>query len=132
MPWRAEPAHGGFSDADPWLPLGDGHAAAAVDRQITDENSVLQFTRAFFRWRKTQPLILHGGEDMLNEQAPLLIFDRYAGDDRMRFVVNFSTQRRLYPSGEWRPMKAPGCSDAITSHGIELPAHGFAVLKPND
>lgn len=132
MPWRAEPAHGGFSDADPWLPLGDEHAAAAVDQQVTDENSVLQFARVFFRWRRTQPLILHGGEDMLDEQAPLIIFDRYAGEDRLRFVVNFSTQGRLYPIGEWLPMKAPGCSHALASHGIELPAHGFAVLKPND
>jgi alpha-glucosidase len=130
MPWQGEAPHCGFSDAEPWLPIGDDHGEAAVDRQTDDKDSVLRFARAFFRWRKHQPLILHGGERMLDEQAPLIIYDRYAGDDRLRCVVNFSLQARLYPyDAAWRPLEGPGCSQAASSHGIELPPHGFAALQ---
>src|SRR3546814_6644539 len=38
LPWAAEAAHAGFSDTDPWLPLGADHAALAVDRQEADRS----------------------------------------------------------------------------------------------
>ena len=130
MPWQGAAAHAGFSEAEPWLPLGEGHAEAAVDRQAGDKNSVLCFARAFFRWRKRQPLILRGGEKILDEQAPLVVYDRYAGQDRLRCIVNLSPQTRLHPHDDaWRALSAPGCSQAASSHGVELQPFGFAVLE---
>src|SRR3546814_14751778 len=32
LPWAAEAAHAGFSDTDPWLPLGADHAAPELGR----------------------------------------------------------------------------------------------------
>jgi len=51
MPWRDEPG-GGFSTARPWLPLGDT-AACNVAAQLADRGSVLHWTRALIRRKKS-------------------------------------------------------------------------------
>ena len=60
MPWMASEQHCGFSNADPWLPLGDDQAAMAVDRQLADETSLLSLTRDLLAFRNAHEAILVG------------------------------------------------------------------------
>lgn len=54
MPWNDTPAN------DTWLPIQNKHTAMNVDAQNNDENSVLNFTRRFLKWRKDQKPLLTG------------------------------------------------------------------------
>ncbi|MCC6597682.1 MAG: alpha glucosidase [Alphaproteobacteria bacterium] len=59
MPWTGG-EHGGFSAHKPWLPVSELHKALNVAAQDKDQSSVLNFTRAFLKWRQTQPPLIRG------------------------------------------------------------------------
>jgi alpha-glucosidase len=43
-----------------WLPVPTSHLQLNAEDQGKDQNSVLNFTRNFLKWRKTQPALTHG------------------------------------------------------------------------
>jgi alpha-glucosidase len=46
IPWSGTAPHAGFSSAqagEPWLPIPDAHRPLAVDRQVSDDRSGLNF-----------------------------------------------------------------------------------------
>lgn len=80
FPWQAKAIHAGFSAAaDTWLPVYAPHVAQAVDVQDRDDQSVLNITRDFIRWRKTQPEMMTGDIAFVDTDARVLAFRRGAG-----------------------------------------------------
>ncbi len=53
MPWADTAPYAGFSEAQPWLPVGADHPGMSVGVQEDDPESVLNFTRRFLALRKT-------------------------------------------------------------------------------
>lgn len=128
MPWEANAPYGGFSSVQPWLPFPEMHRVTAVDRQEHDPDSVLHFVRVFLAWRKTHPLLLWGDETMHEGNAPLIVFERFAGNERLHCIVNFSMQARLYPLPAGCTLLDAPCSGVHkTEQGLHLPPLGFAV-----
>ncbi|MEL7069324.1 MAG: alpha-amylase family glycosyl hydrolase [Cyanobacteria bacterium J06581_3] len=76
MPWDDALPNGGFSTTKPWLPVPGAHVEKAVTVQQSDEDSVLQFTRKFLAWRKSQPAMLHGSLRVLESDDSLLVLER--------------------------------------------------------
>ncbi|CAI4220099.1 unnamed protein product [Parascedosporium putredinis] len=54
MVWEAEAPHGGFSDANPWLPVPVEHRKLAVDVQQGHAGSMLEHYRRMLRFRASQ------------------------------------------------------------------------------
>lgn len=50
-------------DEKTWLPIPEEHSALSVQTQEEDKRSTLHFTRAFLKWRKTQPALINGNID---------------------------------------------------------------------
>ncbi len=50
----------GFSKNKPWLPIPCNHNDLNIEVQNIENNSVLNFTRKFLNWRKSQSNLLHG------------------------------------------------------------------------
>lgn len=92
MPWQADHPQAGFTDgpAAPWLPVGTAHRPLAVDRQQADPDSVWAFTRAFLRWRKTQPAIRHGSKRILSVSDGLVGFERVSAGQGLLCLFNLS------------------------------------------
>lgn len=67
MPWEAGAENAGFSYAVPWLPVPEVHHPLAVDQQVGHERSVLESTKLFLNWRKTQPALLYGDIETLTQ-----------------------------------------------------------------
>jgi alpha-glucosidase len=88
LPWAAAAANAGFSDADPWLPLGPAHRDLAVDRQQDDPGSLLNLTRRLVALRADHPALRFGGNANWVAAGDLLAFDRIAGDQRIRCLFN--------------------------------------------
>jgi alpha-glucosidase len=89
LPWVAGAAHAGFSDADPWLPLGPDHAALAVDRQGADPQSMLVHTRRLIALRDANPALRQGANARWVTEGDLLGFDRVTGGQHIRCLFNF-------------------------------------------
>jgi alpha-glucosidase len=90
MPWSSEGASLGFSEALPWLPVGEEHARLAVDAQEAREGSVLHFTRQCLALRRAHPALRHGAMRLIEAGDQLLIFVREGGGERMRCSFNLS------------------------------------------
>ena len=89
LPWAAEDIHAGFSNAEPWLPLGPTHGALAVDRQQEDPDSLLNLTRHLLALRAAHPALRLGCDARWIAEGDLLGFDRVAGDEHVRCLFNF-------------------------------------------
>lgn len=94
MPWQADAPNGGFSEAaDPVHAMPPPHRAAAVDRQLADETSVLHFTRRLLAWRAEHPGLRGAGIDILRDTAePVLAYERRMSGDAMVCAVNFGLE----------------------------------------
>jgi alpha-glucosidase len=103
MPWTAKAAHGGFSDAEPWLPVDPAHLPLAVDRQETEPGSMLHLTRRLVALRKRLPALRTGSLAILEAPESLFAFTRGAGDERLLCVFNLGSEAADWPLGDdWR------------------------------
>ncbi len=72
-----------------WLPVPEEHIALNVDHQEKDEDSTLNFTREFLKWRKTQPALILGEIEFLKtENEKLLAFTRSTNNQKILCVFN--------------------------------------------
>jgi alpha-glucosidase len=95
LPWISNAPQAGFSEVEPWLPVGHNHYAMAVDAQESDAQSVLHATRRMIAFRKASPALTWGRFDIVEASEALLIFERVAdaddGGERMLCAFNLST-----------------------------------------
>ncbi len=89
LPWTTQDQHGGFSDSEPWLPLGDTNAALAIDRQEADEHSPLNFTRAMIALRNSRKALRAGTIERCDCNGELLVLTRRADAERLTWLFNF-------------------------------------------
>lgn len=111
MPWMAQAEFGGFSAAEPWLPLSEEQAALAVDRQTADPNSCLSFVRDFLAIRRGVRALVEGDLEFLDAPEPLLVFRRVLGGETVLCAFNLGAEtldwplpptRKIYASqGDW-------------------------------
>ncbi|MDE0191021.1 MAG: alpha-amylase family glycosyl hydrolase [Gammaproteobacteria bacterium] len=97
MPWQAEAANAGFTNATPWLPVDACHFDLAVDRQQGDPGSVYECVRAFLHFRKHQPALLHGGLEFLPLKHNVLSFVRSTTEQTLFMSFNLDGAERLIP-----------------------------------
>ncbi|HEY6049270.1 MAG TPA: alpha-glucosidase [Sphingomicrobium sp.] len=95
MPWRSDQPNAGFSAGEPWLPLGAGHAALAVDRQQDDPSSLLHFTRECLKLRRAHAVLRDGSMRIIEAGEQKLVFERR--DERSRLLCTFNLSSRPVP-----------------------------------
>ena len=108
MPWTASEQHCGFSNAEPWLPLGDDHATMAVDQQQSDKNSLLSLTRDLLAFRNAHEAMLVGGLTIIEAKGDLLVFERRSATQHLICAFNMgATPLEWQPSqpDRWRIVK---------------------------
>lgn len=98
MPWAATAPNAGFTPARPWLPLGEDHAARAVDAQEADPASLLHCTRRLIALRRSHPALVEGAMTVLHADDALLVFARTLGDERIVCAFNLSDTQVALPS----------------------------------
>ena len=130
MPWQAQAAHAGFSTATPWLPVPDAHRAAAVDGQARDPASILNHTRAFLHWRRTQRPLLEGGIEFLEMGDDVLAFVREDKDERRLCIFNLGAEEaRIVWPGPVQPCCPLGAAPTEGGEQV-LAAHDFLIVRP--
>jgi glycosidase len=92
-PMQWEPADGGgFSTAEPWLPLGDA-GARSVDAQRDDPASLLCLYRRLIDLRRRTPALHSGSYRSLDAPDGVFAYERRAGSSRVRVALNFTADR---------------------------------------
>jgi alpha-glucosidase len=115
MPWRADAPHAGFSMAKPWLPIGAGHAALAVDLQQADPASQLALTRRFLALRQNRVSLRLGALIPLTAPSAILAFERSFGSERTLCAFNLGDE-----SLDWRPPDASGWRHGEAVNGADF------------
>jgi alpha-glucosidase len=128
MPWVADAPNAAFSSAEPWLPVGDANAAAAVDRQAADPNSLLALTRHAVALRAGSPALRHGSTTVLEASQDILALERAGDGQRLLCLFNFSGETRRWEPAQrdrWRVIETiNGAGD-----GWSLPPFGALIAE---
>ena len=126
MPWTGG-EHGGFTAAEPWLPVPAAHRALSVDAQHADAGSTLNAVRAFLAWRRTQPALTRGSIRFLDTPEPVLAFVREHDGQRLLAAFNLSDAGTdLAMAGvDADAVNLPGFASGSLREGrLRLPAYG--------
>ncbi|HEX4847874.1 MAG TPA: alpha-amylase family glycosyl hydrolase [Novosphingobium sp.] len=98
MPWTAQDEQGGFTQGQPWLPLGDENMARAVDRQEGDETSLLALTRELVALRRGNDVLRSGTCEVLVADDTRLVLRRTLNEQAVLAVFNFSPEPADWPA----------------------------------
>lgn len=126
MPWK-DKKHGGFSNVKPWLPVPPSHLPLAVDRQEKEKKSMLNFTRAFLKWRRKHPALLTGDIQFIDvNDDSVLAFYRREGVETTLCVFNFSdTEKKAQINAGPPQFTFPGVTASVDGDFITLPPYGI-------
>ncbi|MBB3981831.1 alpha-glucosidase [Sphingobium fontiphilum] len=127
MPWATDAVEAGFTDALPWLPLGEDNLGRAVDRQEADEGSLLNFTRILLAIRNAHPALRSGALDLLVVDDACLAFRRRAEGESLLCCFNLSRE-----AIDWPGAIVPAGAVVLAVNGAEpgaLPPYGAIIFK---
>jgi alpha-glucosidase len=132
MPWESR-ERGGFSVAEPWLPLPLQHLALSVAAQELDPTSALNGFRRLLAWRRNQTLLLSGDIEFLSATESVLALKRFDSSGALLAAFNLS------PDPASASLPAVSVGRAIGGHGLpegffdgptlKLPGHGVAFFE---
>jgi alpha-glucosidase len=134
MPWTAGGPSAGFSSAaQTWLPVDPAHRLLAIDRQTSDTESMLAFTRVVIELRRASPALRLGAATPAAPEGPpgLLAFERTLQGERLLCLFDLSGEASTVAIGEgWATaLTLPGTPGPDDSGAVALPPHGGAVLR---
>lgn len=96
MPWTNS-LHGGFSEAEPWLPVDALHRELNVDSQENRSGSVLNFARQVIALRKLHPALDKGSLHLLDTPQGVLGFMREHQAQQMVCLFNMDVGPKSIP-----------------------------------
>jgi alpha-glucosidase len=131
MPWTAEGPNAGFSvAADTWLPLDPRHRALAVDHQLTDDDSMLAFTRNLVALRTAHAALRLGDAEVVAAPDGVLAFRRTHGGEALLCVFELAGQAAEFAvRASGRVVFTVSGAESIQAGVLGLPAFGGAMLR---
>lgn len=95
MQWTDEP-NAGFTQGDPWLPLGADYPVINVAIQRKDPESLLLFYRRLLTLRRHEPALSIGNYVAVSAGEAVLAFQRCHGNKTFTIVLNLSAVPQVY------------------------------------
>jgi alpha-glucosidase len=138
MQWDAT-TNAGFSKATPWLPVPPAYTAVNVKAEESDPNSLLAWYRKLIQLKKTNPVLAHGANVMLDtDNTKVLSWLRgESGSGQIVVSVNFTADPQTVnlaggsaglKTGPVKTLlKSPGGADPASVDHIELGAFGVYI-----
>ncbi|WP_225007505.1 MULTISPECIES: alpha-amylase family glycosyl hydrolase [Novosphingobium] len=124
LPWTVQDEQGGFTTSTPWLPVGAGNLARAVDRQEADPDSLLNLTTRLLSLRRQTPALRLGDFTVIHADECLLAIRRTSGTQTIVALFNMGPEPRKVPVG-----LVQGGEELASVNGATLEQlPGFAAL----
>jgi alpha-glucosidase len=101
MQWNGDAA-AGFTEGDPWLPLGQDHGACNVETLMADERSILWLYRRLIELRSGSRALRIGDFALLDSAEDILLYRRSCGEVHLTVALNFAPTEKtleLPPAG---------------------------------
>ncbi|WP_220809695.1 alpha-glucosidase [Noviherbaspirillum aridicola] len=127
MPWNGE-VHGGFSRAEPWLPVDTRHIDMNVSEQESDPASMLHFTRAMIALRRERPELTQGTISLLDAPEGVLAFTRRHRDGSITCFFNMDTSPKRLPNLGWASSLLSQHLD-LARETLTLGVSGYCLLE---
>ncbi len=115
LPWSADP-NGGFTQAQPWLPLNADVDTLNVAVQSSDPRSMLALYRALIRLRRGDDLLTLGAFKLLAATEHVLAYERRLGDRHVLIALNMSDQVQVLQTGD-------AARETLLSTYLDAPQH---------
>jgi len=130
IPWDKDSANGGFSNTDDksWLPVCKKHLPLAVSEQDNNAESMLNFTRELFKWRRDHPLLKFGDIEFCDFGEDVLGFVRYGDEKSYLCVFNLSNTDHALDGIEETNILY-GLSSSLEAGTLSLSPFGFAICS---
>jgi alpha-glucosidase len=91
MPWDGSPL-GGFTECNPWLPLGEEHLQVNVENLKHDPRSMYALYRKLIQLRRNHPALVNGKIEAVEADGHLLRFTRTSEGDSLVVGLNLGTE----------------------------------------
>ena len=130
MPWQARRPQGGFSWAEPWLPVDPRHEALAVDIQEPDVLSTLSFTRSFLAFRKKHAALIHGDIILQETPEPVVAFERRHQGQALLCAFNLGGDTACLDAPDdrpWTALKDCPLTGSVKNGRITLPPYAGLI-----
>jgi len=95
MPWVKDQPHAGFSINAPWMSVDEKHAQLAVDGQINQQGSILEFFKQAITFKKAHIALRSGDLIFLENEADLLVYKRQYQEDVFLCAFNLSDSTKI-------------------------------------
>jgi alpha-glucosidase len=128
MPWSRE-RHGGFSTAEPWLPVDTG-GIAACERQRGDPASMLSLYQSLLRLRRAEPALAVGSYRSLMQTDSILVYQREHSGRKFWVALNMSRTSQPLPSDLADGQVALSTKGMLTGHDGRLGPNEGLILIP--
>lgn len=132
MPWMKYSEHAGFTNAEePWIPVYGEHVALAVDRQETNEDSILNHYKNFLKWRKNNYAVRHGAIHVLDTPDNLLAYTRDNGE-KILCAFNVSNENRdweIPDHASYEVIEKVSRNAKLEGETIKFLPYGYLFLK---
>ncbi len=104
MVWATQDEQSGFSSGDPWLPVSKKQAELAVDRQESNDQSILHHYRRAIAFRHAHPALMSGTQTDMAEENGVLRFIREDGREQIFCAFNLGSEPAALtlPAGNWQ------------------------------
>jgi alpha-glucosidase len=99
MQWSGD-AHAGFSNVEPWLPVGADRDTANVASQSRDAGSLLTLFRRLLELRAAEPALQDGSHEPLAAGPALVAYRRRSTARRLVVLLNFVHAPTCYALGD--------------------------------
>jgi alpha-glucosidase len=127
MPWNSLP-HGGFSQAEPWLPVDDLHRELNVEIQEARDGSVLRFARQMIALRKERAELQRGAIRLLDAPEGVLAFSRECEGRALVCLFNMDVQAQQVTVPPYTRMVL-GQEASASGDRVTLGVSGFCLLE---
>jgi alpha-glucosidase len=127
MQWDPDP-DAGFTQGEPWLPIGPDADRRNVTLQERDRSSLLWLYRELIALRRRIPALHRGRYETIDSVDGVLAYERRWGESVARVALNFSEEPREADLGAGAVM-----AGLRTHRGAPLPEHcGRVLLGPSE
>ena len=100
MHWNTG-ANAGFSPGTPWLPLHHDWLERNVENQESNPGSLLNFYRRLIALRRSEPVLVQGSLELLENMPPGMMAYRRVLDSRSAWIyLNFGKKNRRIAAPE--------------------------------
>ena len=137
MQWDDGDPNAGFTTGTPWLPVPPTYTTVNVKAAASDPDSLLSWYKELIELKKTNPVMAHGANVMLDTENPKVLswMRQMPGAPPIVVSVNFTPDPQtvnlagdgLKAGSVKTLMKSPAGRDPSSLERIELPAFGVFI-----